>query len=141
MKHPIRNGLLGLILLSALSLSALGAAGIYERAVPAASMLQGEGLYCGLIAQGLASGTILTVCDRSGTTVCTAALPGNGQMILGPLDGGADYELKADGRSQGRFRLEENASIRVLSGALRSDGELLYTDTPVDRVLQMPSLP
>ena len=139
MKHPIRNSLLALILLCTLSLSALGTAGIYERAVPAASILQGEGLYCGLIAQSLTPGTVLTVRDRTGTAVCTATLPGNGQLILGPLDGGADYELLADGRLQGRFRLEENAAVRALSGTLRSDGELLYADAPTDRLT--PPLP
>lgn len=142
MKHPIRNALLALALLAGLSLSALGAAGIYERAVPAASVLNnGEGLYCGLIARGLPSGAVLTVVDQTGAAVCTSTLPENGQTILGPLDGGADYDLFADARLQGRFRLEENAAIKAVSGSLRSDGELLYTDTPVDRVLQLPSLP
>ena len=82
MKHPIRNALLALALLAGLSLSALGAAGIYERAVPAASVLNnGEGLYCGLIARGLPSGAVLTVVDQTGTAVCTVTLPENGQTI------------------------------------------------------------
>ncbi len=141
MNHLIRNSLLAMILLAALSLGALGAAGVYERAVPDASILRGDGLYCGFIARGLTPGTILTIRDPNGTEVCVAALPENGQLILGPLDGGADYELLADGHLQGRFRLEENAAVRALSGALRADGELLYTDTPTDRLLNMPSMP
>ncbi len=120
--------------------AALGAAGFYHRfQTPQAEALAPEnGSYCALRAPALAEGSVLTVCDETGQVLHTVSLSASHEALLGPLPEERAYRLLLPDGGEAQFRLEANAAVTALSGALRSDGELLYYGTVFDLLAALP---
>ena len=124
-----------------LSLSAAAAAGIYQRAVPSSSLLEDpDGRYLALRTGSLDPGTSLEI-YADGEKQLSASVEEDRETILGPLPTEKLYTILAGDMVLGSFYFYENASVEALSGSLRDDGEFLYTDTGLDRVLSLTALP
>lgn len=132
-----------LVLALILAATAMGAGGFFHRAAaPQAQLLpQTEGRFCALRAPGLPEGAIFTVLERSGSVVHTAQLDAQHEALLGPLPAGEEYLLRLPDGTQGRFYLEENASVTALEGPLRADGEVLYCARQAELLSALPDPP